>query len=199
VNLGTMLALAGKRVILIAADLRRRTLHTYFAVEPIVGLADVLAGRQATVDAISATGIENLWLIDTGSARNLRTGVDRLGSDTMDQLLAELRGLADIILIDAPPLLTTSDVTALAPLTDGVLFVVDPGRTTRANLTQSRRELELLDVPMAGLVVNRYERRKFATYGTGYGYYGYAGGAAEAPGRGAGSVHADDRHTHGAR
>jgi capsular exopolysaccharide synthesis family protein len=195
VNLGTMLALAGKRVVLIAADLRRPTLHTYFAVEPVVGLADVLAGENATLDALAETGIENLWLIDTGSARSLRAGVERLGSDTMDQLLAELRGLADVILIDAPPLFTTSDVTALAPLTDGVVFVIDPKLTTRTNLTQSRRELELLDVPMVGVVVNRYNRSKFATYRAGYGY-GYGGVAGEAPGDTAGSLQTNDRHPH---
>jgi capsular exopolysaccharide synthesis family protein len=192
-NLATTLALAGKRVVMVAADLRKPTLQTYFAVEPGLGLADVLVGQRSTVEAMTGAGVGNLWLIDAGSRTHLREAIERLGSDTMDQILAELRELADFVVIDTPPLLSTSDVTALAPLADGVLFVTDPRRTTRPNLVQSRRELDLLGVPMIGVVVNRYDPRRFAAYGTGYGYYGYPAAAhAEAVGRATG----EEPHRH---
>jgi Mrp family chromosome partitioning ATPase len=91
----------------------------------------------------------------------------------MIDLLAGLRDLADFVLIDTPPLLATSDVVALAPRTDGVLFVVDPRLAHRSSVEQARHELELIGVPVIGVVVNKYDSRWFRAYGSGDGYYGY--------------------------
>jgi non-specific protein-tyrosine kinase len=90
----------------------------------------------------------------------------------MRRLLADLRDFADFVLLDTPPLLTSSDLAALAPLTDGALFVVDPRVTQRPAVEQARQELERTGTPVVGVVVNRYHPRRFRPYGYGYTHYG---------------------------
>lgn len=176
-NLGVVLALAGKRVVMVSADLRRPRLRAYFGGSGLngqlrPGLTDVLSGRSRPIEALSTTGTKNLSVLDTGSMTNAQSRSELLGSGSMIDLLAKLRDFADIVLIDTPPLLGSSDVVVLAPFTDGALFVVDPRLAHRSHISQSRHELELIGVPVIGVVVNKYEPRRFRTYRSDYSYYG---------------------------
>jgi Mrp family chromosome partitioning ATPase len=101
----------------------------------------------------------------------------------MRALLTELRAFADFVLIDTPPLLTSSDLVAIGPLTDGALFVADPRLAQRPSIEQARHELQLIGVPVLGVVVNRYDPRRFSPYGSGYEYVrdGHEPGYDDAP------------------
>lgn len=169
-NLGVALARAGKRVVMVSADLRRPQLQKYFPGKNGKGLTDVLLGLRTPLEAISPTGTENLWVLDTGRRSDPEEPVARLGSEAMRDLLSELRGFADFVLLDTPPLLTSSDVVAIGPLTDGALFVADPRLVQRPTVEQARHELQLIGVPVIGVVVNRYDARRFSPYGSGYDY-----------------------------
>lgn len=176
-NLGVVLALAGKRVVMVSADLRRPRLRAYFGGSGLhgqlgPGLTDVLFGRSRPIEALSTTGTKNLSVLDTGSMTNAQSRSELLGSGSMIDLLAKLRDFADIVLIDTPPLLGSSDVVVLAPFTDGALFVVDPRLAHRSHISQSRHELELIGVPVIGVVVNKYEPRRFRAYRSDFPYYG---------------------------
>jgi capsular exopolysaccharide synthesis family protein len=174
-NLGISMALADKRVVLVSADLRRPALKRYFRGRAGKGLTEVLQGKTKVVEALHFTGTPNLWILDTGSRNDGDGPLALLGSDAMHDLLADLAEFADLVLLDTPPLLTSSDVAALAPLTDGALFVVDARLVQRPAVEQARHELELAGTPLIGVVVNRYNPRRFRAHGTGYGYsaYGY--------------------------
>jgi capsular exopolysaccharide synthesis family protein len=184
-NLGMALALAGRRVVIVSADLRRPQLQTHFRGSDGEGLTEVLTGRRRSSDVLSTTIAENLWILHAGRRSESLDPSEALGSETMRGLLEDLRDFADFVLIDTPPLLTSSDVVALAPLTDGVLFVVDPRLAKRSSVEQARQELQLIDVPMLGVVVNKYDPRQFRAYGFGYHYYyrqdGHPGSGAPPP------------------
>jgi capsular exopolysaccharide synthesis family protein len=172
-DLAVTLAQSGKRVVIVAADLRKPRLHAYFEGSDGGGLTEVLTGTRQPEIAISTTDTENLWILHAGGGADSPAPSDLLGSQSMIDLLAGLRDLADFVLIDTPPLLTSSDVVALAPRTDGVLFVVDPHLAHRSSVEQARHELELIGVPVIGVVVNKHDPRWFRAYGSGEGYYGY--------------------------
>lgn len=176
-NLGVTLALAGKRVVIVSADLRRPRLQSYFQGSDFgltdgAGLTEVLLGQRSSMGALSTTDTKNLWVVHAGGSADSPGPSELLGSRSMIDLLADLRDFADIVLLDTPPLLATSDVVALAPLTDGVLFVVDPRQAHRSNVEQARHELDLIGVPVIGVVVNKHHPRQFRAYGSGYTYYG---------------------------
>ncbi|MDP9235074.1 MAG: polysaccharide biosynthesis tyrosine autokinase [Actinomycetota bacterium] len=173
-NLGVSLALTGKRVVMVSADLRQPSLHQYFRGLGERGLkgglTEVLRGYLAPPEALSPTSDPNLWIVDIGSRIDSEAPTALLGSDRMRDLLSFLSDFADFVLIDTPPLLTSSDVLAVAPQTDGALFVVDPRLVERPVVEQARHELQLSGTPVIGVVVNRYDPRWFQAYGSGYDY-----------------------------
>jgi capsular exopolysaccharide synthesis family protein len=170
-NLGVALAQEDRRVVLLSADLRRPRLQMYFPASK-TGLTDVLSGKRKALEALSSTETKHLWVLHAGDDLAARSPLQLLDSVAMERLLVTLRDFADIVLIDTPPLLTSPDVAALVPLTDGVLFVADPRRVERSMVEAARHEFEVLGAPIIGVVVNNYDPRRFRTYGSGY--YGYS-------------------------
>ena len=176
-NLGVTLAMAGKRVVIVSADLRRPRLQRYFRGSDFgasagAGLTEVLAENRNPVDSLSTSGINNLRILHAGGRSDGPAAhSELLGSQSMRELVAKLRHVADVVLIDTPPLLMASDVVALAPLTDAVLFIVDPRLARRSDVEQARRELELMDVPVVGIVVNKHKPPRFRANGSGYSSY----------------------------
>jgi polysaccharide biosynthesis transport protein len=169
-NLGVALAQEDRRVVLLSADLRRPRLQMYFPAGK-TGVADVLSGKRTAVEALSSTETKHLWVLHAGDDLAAVSPLQLLDSAAMKQLLVTLRDFADIVLIDTPPLLTSPDVAALVPLTDGVLFVADPRRVERSMVEAARHEFEVLGAPIIGIVVNNYDPRRFRTYGSGYYTY----------------------------
>jgi polysaccharide biosynthesis transport protein len=172
-NLAVALAMIGKRVVMISADLRRPRLQTYFPAEDgFLGLTQMLTSKRYPLEeALSETGVQNLWLLQSGPQIESPGPLELLSSESMIELMAELRSVADFVLIDTPPVMVSSDVAALARMIDGVLFVADPRQVQRPILEQARRELQLMDVPVVGVIVNRHDPRRFRSYGSGYRYY----------------------------
>lgn len=176
-NLGVTIALTGRRAVIVSADLRRPRLQSYFrgsdfGVTGGAGLTEVLQGTRKPMEALSRSETKNLWIVHAGGRAETLGRWDLLGSRSMIDLLAQLREFADVVLIDTPPLLETSDVLALAPLSDGVVLVVDPRHADRSNVEQARHELDLMGVPVIGVVVNKHDPRRFRAYGSGYRDYG---------------------------
>jgi capsular exopolysaccharide synthesis family protein len=169
-NLGVVLAQAGERVVIVSTDLRRPSLQRYFPGDEKGGLTHLLSRRGSLRNELVSTDVQHLSVLHAGPPIESAGPLELLGSQEMTDLLGELAGLADFVLLDTPPLLATSDVAALAPLTDGVLFIADPRVAQGPIVEQARHELELASVPVIGVVVNRYDPRKFRTYGYGYGY-----------------------------
>lgn len=162
-NLGVVLAQAGKRVVLVSADLRKPRLAQFFASPSrIQGLGDVLLGRAEPKDVMMQTREPNLKILPAGKAP-ARPG-ELLASKRMPGLLSLLRQQADLILIDSPPLLATADALELIPFVDAVLFVVDASRTTRAMVADARERLFNVQAPVIGAILNNLDHSQSGSY-----------------------------------
>jgi non-specific protein-tyrosine kinase len=168
-NLAVVLANADKRVIVINADLRKPRVHRFFKVENKKGVVDVLAGEAKPWEALVDPGIENLRVFPSGPIPT--RPAELLGSEAMGELLAELRQVADFIIVDSAPVLVVSDALALAPLCDGVLYVADAEGTSRGAVAHAREQLEQVGAELLGSVLNNFDASKARSAPYYYRYY----------------------------
>jgi polysaccharide biosynthesis transport protein len=168
-NLALVLADAGKRVVLVSADLRKPRIHRFFGIQNEVGLSSVLAEEIQPWEAILDPGVENLRVLLSGPVPS--RPAELLQSDQMGEVLAGLREVADYVIIDTAPMLVVADALALGPLVDGVLFVADSDHTSRSAVAHSREQLEQVGAVVIGSVLNNFDPAKARAY-RHYGYYG---------------------------
>jgi polysaccharide biosynthesis transport protein len=165
-NLSAVLAMAGTRVILVDADLRRPSLHSLFEITDEFGLSDVLSEHRTLESVIQRTHIENLSVISAGPIPPNPS--ELLGSEKMDNVVAQLHDLCDILIIDSPPVTAVADPIILSHLADGVILVVEANSTKKPIVMQAVVRLQQVQARLIGGVVNKLDVRK-----AGYGYYYY--------------------------
>jgi non-specific protein-tyrosine kinase len=139
------------RVVLVDADPRHPELHRRFGVHLEPGLTTLLAGRSELADALAATSNPALRVLPAGPATPHLPAA--LQSEPLTRLLAELRGHADLVLVEAPPDLHPELLQAAARGVDGVVAVLDLNRTTSAALRELRDRLRAAEAPVLGLVL----------------------------------------------
>ncbi|MDN3311623.1 polysaccharide biosynthesis tyrosine autokinase [Microbacterium oryzae] len=171
-NLAIALADAGRRVVLIDADLRKPKVATYLGIEGGAGLTDVLIGRADVTDVIQRWGRKSLYVLPSGKIPPNPS--ELLGSKRMRALLDDLGREADVILLDAPPLLPVTDAAILSKETSGTIVAVAAGTTHRRQLEGAINALETVGARIAGLVLTMVPTTGADAYDYGYGYgYGY--------------------------
>jgi polysaccharide biosynthesis transport protein len=138
-NLSAALALSGRRVILICADLRWGRTHELFGLNNSVGLTSVLSGRGTLEYGLRDTRVGGLQLLSSGPATPDPAAM--LLSPALPRLLGLLRGRAEFVVIDAPPVLATADTEALAELSHMMLFVADARLSTRSQVRAATHQL----------------------------------------------------------
>ena len=168
-NLAITLAQAGKRVIVVEADLRRPRAAGYLGLPNGVGLTDILLGRTAIEDTVQIWGDEEFTVLASGPPPPNPS--DLLGSQRMRQLVERLRREYDIVLVDAPPVLPFADAVAAAPACDGVIFIVRYGKTRIDHVRRAAEALAAVGSPILGSVLSMAPGGRHPEYG--YGYYGY--------------------------
>ena len=165
-NLAITMALAGARVLLVDADLRKGGQHRGFGIEPTPGLSEALNGKTPIAKTIVPTFTPNLFLIPRGET--LHNPGELFVKPSTHSLIAELAAQYDYVIFDTAPVMAADDVTSLSPHVEGVLFVV------RANYTSgrvARAALDLLyqrEINVLGLVFNGVQTRSNEYY-----YYRY--------------------------
>ena len=167
-NLAITLASAGVRVILVEGDLRRPRVADYMGLDGSVGLTDVLIGRAALDVVLQPWGTSTLSVLASGPLPPNPS--ELLGSAQMGELLKAMSARADLVLIDAPPLLPVTDAAVLGRECDGALVIVRYGKTTREQLTRSLGALESVGARVLGTVLNMAPTGGAHGYGYGYGY-----------------------------
>lgn len=160
-NLAMVLAVNGKRVVYIDADLRKSTGRTLFNLPKRKGLTSVIAGHETMESIIQPTKVENLFFISAGPLPPNPTKF--LSSVQMKELLEQLPAKYDVIIIDSPPLLVADAVT-LSSIVDGCLFVVDAKSTKEEFVVKSLAQLTKVNAPLLGTVLNRTDPSKSDTY-----------------------------------
>jgi non-specific protein-tyrosine kinase len=163
-NLAVTMAQSGRRTILVDCDLRRPSLHTIFGLREEPGLTNLALG-EVTEPPLQATGVDNLWLLACGTQPP--NPADLLGTKKLDQVIAELAEKADFLLFDAPPVLAVADATILGAKVDGVLLVVQAGKTRREHSERAKELLEKARVRIVGVTLTNAPQDG----GVG-GYYG---------------------------
>lgn len=180
-NLSVALALADQKVLAISADLRRPTLHEYFALPPEPGLAEVLSDKNKIEEVLRKLG-GNLHVISSGTIPT--RPAELLQSRTMAEIVQRAREAFDFVIVDLPPVLGLADTLAVAPLLDGVLFVAHAEKTRHAAVRQAVDQLAQVGAVIEGGVLNNVAASRLSElrHGYGYGYhYGPPPGAADQP------------------
>ncbi len=174
-NLAFTLALQGKRVLLMDADMRRGVLNMVFDRPRDPGLSDVLmeaVSFEAAVRPVDTGDGSTLDFISTGTLPP--NPAELLGSPSMAALLDRLGNEYDAIIIDSPPLNMVTDAAVLGRVADGVLIVVRAGKTEREGLSLAMDQLNNVRVSVLGAVLNDASARREGRYYSRYGYYQYA-------------------------
>ncbi len=171
-NLAVVLAQAGKRVVLVDADLRRPSAHKLFGLSNRDGLTTALVQDPGQLDGyLQDTPVENLRVLTSGPVPP--NPQELLGSQRMEELLRQLEQASDIVLVDTPPSLVVADANVLAARTDGVLLVVNAGTTRRAAIQQAVASLRQIGAHVVGAVLNRVNVRGGRGYYYYYSYYSH--------------------------
>ena len=163
-NLAVTMAQSGRKTILVDCDLRRPTLHELLGRPMSPGLTDVLLGANDRMP-LQQTDIDNLTLLSCGPKPPNPT--DLLGSARMDQIISQLAGEADFVLFDAPPVLVAADAAILGAKTDGVLLVIQAGKTRRDHSERARELLQKAKVHIIGAALTNAPKEQGMK-----GYYG---------------------------
>ncbi len=180
-NLAVSYAQAGKKTLLIDADLRRPGLTALMGMRGIEGLSSIIRGQDDVIQMAAAhirpSGIEGLDVLASGPRPS--NPAELLTNPRFGELLAGTEAVYDQILIDSPPALATSDTIVIGRLVDGVVMVVQPEKNRRRTVMRAAESFANLKIPLLGVVVNRVGSENDR------GYYGYSGyGYSYAPGYG---------------
>ncbi|MEB4592815.1 polysaccharide biosynthesis tyrosine autokinase [Candidatus Thiothrix sp. Deng01] len=156
INLATAFTQAGKKVLLIDADLRRPTLHKHFGLDNTKGLGNYLAGMDKLEPLIRPTRIPGLHVITSGPITP--HAVELLSSDHLKQLVdrAEQGGVDfDLVMIDSPPVLGLADALLIGNRTHATLFVVACNETRRSPLRAAYERLLQARSNIVGVVMTK--------------------------------------------
>jgi capsular exopolysaccharide synthesis family protein len=177
-NLGVVMAQAGKNVLIIDADLRRPRQHSIFGISKNIGLTNLMLDYNPNDDEAATlslfkqhiqrpqSGVSGLHILASGPIPPNPS--ELLGSAKMRALLKSLRTHFDMVILDSPPALAVTDAVLLSTQADGVLIVLDSGRTKKPQLEQVNDMLNEVNAHVIGTVLNRLSAK-----GDGYYYYYY--------------------------
>ena len=166
-NLATVFAQEGKQVLLVDADMRKPTTHYTFHMPNSIGLSNVLTRQNTVEEAVRPTSVDRLNLMTSGPIPP--NPAELLASNTMGMLIAELKKMFDVVIFDAPPVLSVTDGQVLANKCDGVILVVNSGSTEKDMAVKAKEAIEASNSKLIGAVLNNFELAKDSNY---YQYYG---------------------------
>ncbi|MGA2414801.1 MAG: polysaccharide biosynthesis tyrosine autokinase [Candidatus Sulfotelmatobacter sp.] len=170
INCAVVLAQKGIRVLLIDADLRRPSIHKTLGMGPRSGLSNVLTGSATLDQAITRSPIlPNLNVLPAGTPPP--NPAELLASTNMRDMLDQLRGQYDHIVVDTPPTLSVTDAVVLSPRADAIVLVIRSGQTTKQALRRSRDILMQVNAKVSGVLLNAVDLSS-PDY---YYYYEYQG------------------------
>lgn len=168
-NLAVAFARQGKRVILVDADLRRPTINATFSISSPVGVTNYLTNHDKGLkDIVYNTSIQNLNIVPS---RPIPPNPSELiGSKRMSDLIETLSSKCDLVIYDAPPVMSVTDAQILSTKVDGTILVV---RVNKAEKEAVRETVGLIS-HVGGRIIGTITNDVKGSSG-GYGYYGYYG------------------------
>ncbi|OME93897.1 MULTISPECIES: CpsD/CapB family tyrosine-protein kinase [Paenibacillus] len=152
-NLAVTYAQEGKKVLLIDADMRKPSLHRVFSQPNHQGLSTLLTGHTSVQDSIQETINGHLSLLPSGPVP--ANPAELMDSVVMRELLEQFKQQYDVILIDTPSVLSTSDSVIVSALCDGVVLVVAAGKVRKDYLKKAKEQLDHVNARVLGIVMNK--------------------------------------------
>ena len=173
-ELGRAIAVDNKKVLIIDADLRKSVLvgrhHAHTEDGEIKGLSHYLSGQAGMQEVLCSTNVENLDIIFAG--RTTPNPTQLLGNKYFDELIDYARGHYDMVLIDPPPLGSVIDTAIIAQKSDGAVLVVEANKCSYRYIADVKKQLEVTDCKILGVVLNKVKVEKSGYYNRYYkGYY----------------------------
>ncbi|HTY86787.1 MAG TPA: polysaccharide biosynthesis tyrosine autokinase [Candidatus Acidoferrum sp.] len=169
VNLATVFAQAGQRVLVVDSDLRRPTLHKVLRVSNNLGLTNYLLKQNKLEEVIQPTAVAMLDFMASGKLPS--TSMSILGSAQMKEMVAELKQRYDFIFFDSPPVLGVSDASVLASEVDMVIQVIQYRRYPQPMSIRAKQLIEKVGGNLIGILLNNINMSQDESYYYYTGYY----------------------------
>lgn len=169
-NLAISVAMSGKRVLLVDADMRRACQHDIFAYEDsLPGLSDALIGSFNWKDVLVKSGLETMDILPAGTVPP--NPAELLESPAMHKLIEEFEADYDLVLLDVPPINIVSDPLALSDQVAGAIFVVRQHFSDHRELQRAIKQAEMTGMNLLGFVFYGENLRRGGYYSRKYYYY----------------------------
>lgn len=162
INLATIFAQNGSKVLLVDSDLRRPSLHKRIDKENSPGLTDYLLGKKGFEEVVQPTQQANLDFLPSGKLPSSAMGI--LNSQQMRDFIKMIRTKYDYVLFDSPPLIGVSDATVLASGVDMTLLVIQYRKYPQSLALRSRQMVEKVGGRLLGVVLNNINVSNDASY-----------------------------------
>jgi capsular exopolysaccharide synthesis family protein len=156
-----------KKVMVLDADLINPTLHRRFGIANERGLSNLIVGDMDGSVSTGVKGYPNLSIITAGPIPP--NSSELLGSTQMRHLMDLLREQYDVVIMDTPPILPVTDAVVASSLADGVILVVQAGKTRSGEVHHAQEVLQAAHANLLGVVLNRAHLRTNNYYTGTYG------------------------------
>lgn len=165
-NLALTFAQSNNKVILVDCDLRKPSLHKKFQISNLIGLSEVILGKESIEHAIQKRN-DNLYVLTSGKIPPNPS--EMLASSAMNGLLNLLKEQFDVIILDSAPICAVTDAQVLSTRADGTIIVTRAERTKRDRVVEAKMLLDKVGANILGVVLQAVENTKGKYY---YYYYG---------------------------
>ena len=168
-QLAASLAAAGKRVLLVDADLRKSVMASRMRVRgKVEGLSHFLSGMANANEVIHETDVPNFYLMFAGA--RVPNAAELLGHASFGKLVNALKETFDYVIVDAAPIGQVIDCAIMAPALDGVLLVIDTTQNSYKLERRIKQQMEKSGAKILGVILNRVDfADKHSYYGKAYG------------------------------
>lgn len=171
-ELATSFAQAGKRTLLIDADLRKSVMRSRYKRGNVkYGITNCLVGKKSFTDVLCETDIPNFYMTFAGPVPPNPS--ELLGGKKFKRIIDECRNAFDIVIVDTPPIGSVIDAAIISKSCDGVIMVMEAGAISYRFAKKSKEQLEVAGAKILGVVLNKVNLGGKGYYGKYYGkYYG---------------------------
>ena len=174
-HLAVEMGKAGKKVLLVASDLRKSVYVSRYAIpEQTIGLSEYLSGQMENLEElIYKTNYQNVYMIMAGHF--VLNPAELLDSEMFGTMLKTLRKVFDYVLVDTPPLGVVVDAAVIGQFCDSSLIVIESGAVSYKEAQKVKKQLEKSGCKVLGAVLNKIEVKSGKYYAGKYRKYAYEG------------------------
>ena len=167
-NMGGIIAMSGKKVVVVDLDMRKPKIHLGFEASNSKGMSNLLAGHYSISDVINKSDIENLYFISAGPIPPNPS--ELILSSKFDEVINGLKEEFDVIIIDNPPVGLVSDGVNVLAKVDVPIFIFKANYSKRHFISNLEEIAKPKEIRNLNIILNAESKSKNA-YGYGYGGY----------------------------